>query len=991
MRKAHIAAIPLALALSACGKHYADQAPHTAQEELQTIHVLPGFKVELFASEPLVYDPVEMVWDENGRLFVAEMLDYPEDPPPGQPARSRIVMLEDTNGDGIADKRTIFADNVLEVSGLMPWKGGLIVTSAPDILYMKDTDGDGKADVRKVLYTGFPKVNPEGRITNPRLNLDNWVYCSNEGQDSRITSPDHPDRPPILARGADFRFRLDRDAAEVASGPTQFGQGVDMWGNRFIGQNTVHIRQVVLPMQYLVRAPTLDVGAVSQDISDHGKTNSQMFPLTQPQQWRRERTKLRQERYNENKLNRTEYVGGYFTAATGDTVYDGDVFPKEFWGNVFLGDVSANLVHRDVISRNGVDFIAHRADVGKEFLASTDVWFRPCNFSVAPDGNLYISDIYREFIETPESIPEQLRKMMDFWSGSDKGRIYRVVPEHPERKRDLKPNLGKASSAELVELLASTSGWHRMTAHRLLMERQDRAVIPQLVQMASTHEWPQARAQALWVLESINAVDEKLVLQALADKDPNVKIQALRLAEPFLAKSKTIAAAVEKLPKDTPPEVEFQQALSLGREPEAPVKVLAAIAERHADDRWFRLAVLASAADNPSGLFQAVHDFGKGELLAQIGTLIGTRHDAREMSAFLAGVGRVPKPEIALAGLAKGLRLASVTELQVPGAEASLARYLESKSPAVQTAAWDVARHLELKALLARAAHDAQTKELPERTRITAIRALGGGRYATAGPILRQILDQHEGPAIDAAAIESLAAFDDPQIGTILMADWKSYGPQVRTQVIAAMLNQRDRLPALLTALEKKEIDPANIDMAARARLMEQPDAEVASRAKAIFQNQSSDRAKVVAAYQDALKLNGNVAHGKQLFEENCGKCHLPRKQGPRVGPDLSGINNKTKEELLTSILNPSYAIEPRYTYYMVTTKDGRMHDGVISNETPGMVTLRGGTEDGDDTILRKNIAEMRASHLSLMPDGLEDSLGKQGLADVISYLRGGL
>src|SRR5205085_4302455 len=161
--------------------------------------------------------------------------------------------------------------------------------------------------------------------------------------------------------------------------------------------------------------------------------------------------------------------------------------------------------------------------------------------------------------------------------------------------------------------------------------------------------------------------------------------------------------------------------------------------------------------------------------------------------------------------------------------------------------------------------------------------------------------------------------------------------------------------------------EAANVDIAARARLMEQPDAAIAKRAKAIFQNQSSDRAKVVASYQDALRLKGDIVHGKKLFEDNCGKCHLPRKQAARVGPDLSGINNKTKEELLTSILNPSYAIEPRFTYYIVTTTDGRMFDGVIANETPGALTLRGGSEEGDQTILRKNIAEIRASSVSLM------------------------
>src|SRR3989442_4223013 len=165
------------------------------QDALKSFHLSEDFHIELFGAEPQVVDPVEMAFDENGRIYVAEMRDYPDDPPPGKPARSRIRLLEDTDGDGKIDRSVIFADQVLEVSGLMPWKGGLIVTSAPDILFMKDTDGDGKADIRQLLYTGFGKFNPEGRITNLRLSVDNWIYAANMGHEGRITSPEHPERP----------------------------------------------------------------------------------------------------------------------------------------------------------------------------------------------------------------------------------------------------------------------------------------------------------------------------------------------------------------------------------------------------------------------------------------------------------------------------------------------------------------------------------------------------------------------------------------------------------------------------------------------------------------------------------------------------------------------------------------------------------------------------------------------------------------------------
>jgi putative heme-binding domain-containing protein len=275
--------------------------------------------------------------------------------------------------------------------------------------------------------------------------------------------------------------------------------------------------------------------------------------------------------------------------------------------------------------------------------------------------------------------------------------------------------------------------------------------------------------------------------------------------------------------------------------------------------------------------------------------------------------------------------------------------------------------------------------------RAAAVRALRGGQLAAVRPLLDQIMTSNPPPELQRAAVACLASFNDPSVASALLANWKTYDPESRKEAVAALLSQRQRVTVLLQAIEDHRVELAAVDVAARSRLMDDTDAAIAQRARKLFQDQSSDRAKVVENYRDVLKMSGDEGRGKKVFDTNCARCHMPRAQGGRVGPDLSGVNNKTKEELLTSILNPSYAIEPHFVHYVVTTKDGEIHDGVIANETPGAITLRGGTENGDETILRTNVAEIRASSVSLMPEGLEQSMSRQEIADVIAYLRAGL
>lgn len=991
------AALFSCLLLSTCSRNTSPEEQALSPEDsLKAIHLSDDFHAELFAAEPEVMSPVELVFDENGRAYVAEMMDYPADPPAGKPARSRIRLLEDTNGDGKIDRATVFADHVLAVSGIMPWKGGLIVTSAPDILYMKDTNGDGKADIRRVLYTGFPKSNHETRITNPRPGPDNWIYCSNTGNDGRITSPEHPEMKPVLIRGADFRFDPVSGKAEAASGAAQFGSTIDDFGERYISQNTTHIRHVVIPMKYLARAPLLEVRAVAQDICDHGRPSARMFPLTGPQQWRKERTKMRQQRYNENKTGVTEQAGGWFTAASGGTLYNGDAFPGEYAGSVFTGDVSGNLVHQDLIRPDGATFAAHRARENVEFLASTDVWFRPCNFANAPDGNLYITDIYRQVIETPESIPEEIRRKINFYNGDTLGRIYRILPNHPRRRGNLKVRLGAASSAELVKELANPNGWHRSTAQRLLLERQDRSAVPDLKHMAASGATPEARVHALWLLSSFGALDAAGAQAALKDSDWRIRKDALQMSERLLAGSKPLRDAVLAMAADPDSQVQFQASLTLGgvKDPRA-LPALAELAHQHSADAWFRVAILSSAADSASQFYHMVLARGESwtdpELLVELSALIGARQNRTELAQWFQMLPKLSQPEKELGGLTRGLKLANARNLQVPGAERALTRLLASSSEPVQKAAWETSRYFELAGLWRRASQDAANASLPEARRILAIRALRGGHFESAGPALEKILISHPSPGVEAAAVESLAAFGEPAAGRIILDHWRSYSPQARKHAIEALVSRKNSVPMLLKAVEDRQVEQAALDAGARAHLYEDPDPAISKKARSLLESSNSDRPQVVASYRDAVTLRGDVAHGKRLFEDHCARCHLPQKQGGRVGPDLSGINNKTKEELLTSILNPSYAIEPRFVNYVITTNDGRMYDGVIANETPGSITLRGGSEDGDQTVLRKNVAEIRASSVSLMPEGLEKDLKKKDIADIIAYLRGGM
>lgn len=584
------------LMLGAC-KSEKYPGPKSVQDEIASFKIDENFEVKPVAVEPLVSMPVSMAVDENGRTFVVELKDYPvnQDPAVGAKGtpngKSTIKELVDLDGDGVFDTAYLFASHITDMTSILPYKGGLLLAAAPNILYLKDTDNDHKADVIDTLYSGFFIGNSEAQITNFTYGLDNWIYANNTGQRGEVYQPGSADKKRLSMAGHDFRFRVDTREFEAESGTGQFGLAIDDWNNRYYAQNSDPVLHNPVAWRYLARHNFMPTYSCDLDIRNY---DDSMYQVSETPYWRQERTNRRQRQYDSLKNGRTEYARGRFTGASGVTFYGGDAFPKEYYGSLFVGEVAGNLVHRSVLSypADKITMVASRdpKELQSEFLYTKDMWTRPCNFYSGPDGNLYMIDIYRQHIETPVSIPEDLMTDMDFNQGNDHGRIYAIVPKGKSLKHE-KPQLGKATSVELVSYLSHANNWYRTTAQRLLVERQDKSAVPELRKLLSSGTDGRFRLRALYTLDGLGELTEGDVSIALKDTEPGVRSNALTLAERFPSLQNAIAAALN----DAVAKVAFQAALSIGNAPaSAAIPLLTASFEKHASDSLYNVAVLSS-------------------------------------------------------------------------------------------------------------------------------------------------------------------------------------------------------------------------------------------------------------------------------------------------------------------------------------------------------------------------------------------------------------
>ncbi|RPI82298.1 MAG: dehydrogenase, partial [Planctomycetaceae bacterium] len=570
------------------------------QEALATMETVPGFEMQLVAAEPLVYDPIAAAFDADGNLYVCEMRDYPYKPAEGSDPIGSVRLLRDTDGDGTLETSTVFADRLLWAAGVVPWKGGVYVAAPPDIWYFRDEDGDGVADLRRKVFSGFGTGNQQGMLNNLVFGLDHQIYGATAPNGGQIRKADSPEGPVIDVAGRDFRFNPVDESLETVTGTVQFGNTFDDFGNRFTCSESQPLLQIVLPQHYLARNPYLPVPYALKNIAPGPVPIYRTSPVERWRQIRSARRIATAERSAEAPGASHHVVD----AAAGATIYRGGAYPAEYYGTVFVGDGQNNLVHHRRLIPAGPVFNSQRVEEKSEFVRSTDIWFRPVNFVNAPDGTLYCLDMSREVLESIH-VPLDVAQYLDFTSGRETGRIYRIAPRG--FRSPPPPRLGHATAAELVAALESPNGWSRDTAHRLIFERQDRSIAPALETLVRTSKRPATRVAALWSLRGLGVLRPAILAVGLRDGEAGVRENALKLVEPLLDSNEPLRRLVLAMGAETNAKVVFQLAFTLGesRDPGA-AALLAQIAKQHGEDPWIRTAVLSSAGHSTEPLLRAL-------------------------------------------------------------------------------------------------------------------------------------------------------------------------------------------------------------------------------------------------------------------------------------------------------------------------------------------------------------------------------------------------
>jgi putative membrane-bound dehydrogenase-like protein len=990
---------------------YHEGGPTAPDKAEPSLKVPPDFSVKLVAAEPLINKPISLDWDPAGRLWVAETPEYPFRRSTSGPTHDRISILEDTDADGVMDKKTVFRDSLHLVTSLVFHRDGVIVAQAPDILWLRDSDGDGKADKTINLYTGFGTNDTHAVLNNFRWGLDGWIYATVGYSRGDVRSGDGARTFGKVMDGV-FRFRPDGSALEQVCSKASNTWGVDLApdGEIFFSQaNGNHINHVVLPESALARG-RMPGAASFKTIEDHKKA----FPLRD---------------YEQQAYAQIDFIGG-FTAASGGCIYNGGAWPEQWNRAWFVAEPTVNLVHVDFLRPDGTTFVASKDSrhADEEFLASTDLWFRPIHARVGPDGAFYVLDFYNQAAVHNDPRGPAHDKLSNAAIRPDRdhyfGRIWRV--QHRDAKKLPAPRLDRAPTGELAAALTHPNGWVRQTAARLLVEKNDPgtgdALLP-LVSSLGFRSLDEAKAQALWILHQLGRLAPERLVDAIATEGkPILQKNALRIAAERSANSSdgspakdrasrgtpqdsetaSLRAAILKRVRDLHPRVRLEAIVALESFPVSN-DVRAALVEVWPElaDLWTQSALLGVALKEPADFIETAAHTPQAASFTNLVTPLAASLDASDAARVVIALAREseaadPLKHAALEALNKSLGAtdppAWSDELASAFAQLFDGPAKVSSAALPLAARWDQAGALrdDLKKLIASLLETMKDEARTDEQRGNLLASLLAVRQLDTNilPSVRALLGRSEASGLQRKAIDALGATADAEAGRTLCHALTNLPPALYDAAFAQILKRADWSLALLDSLRDGELKLASLGPAMIHRLRTHSDSAVSLKAREVLDAlrgpEETEKSALVAKYTADVGKAGDVKKGKELFTKNCATCHKFNGDGKETGPDLTGMGAHGAAELLVHILDPNRVVEPNFVAVNIETKDDQSFTGIVVRENKSAVVLRDAA--GEHEIRPEDIRTRASSGRSLMPEGFE-GLGAEGLRDLLAFM----
>jgi len=1009
----------VALGLSVFGQGIpkpTDAPPPLSPADAERSFVVPeGYIMLLVASEPLITEPTSVCWDERGRMYVSELHGYNLEGQLEIEEMNRSGVLDtkvqrveaaekfkeaakagtygvvkrlfDQDGDGLMDKAQVLSSNLPPVYGLCPARGGLIVACQAEIIFLADRDDDGVAEVRETLFTGFKSGMLERGLNAPQWGPDGWIYVGRGWGAGEITGPYL--KQPVHLPHTDFRIRPDGTAIEpVVRGTHTIGGTFTEDGDRFFTTTWKHaLYAVPIEWRYWERNPNFAAPSLEADASDY----TTVYPLAPVHPWKKSRSNDPGWKEFYARYGPAESVeSGFFTSAASPIVWrpsystgrvvdpsKSSPFHSGRGESLFVCEPAQSLVHHCIIERDGPELRVKRAPGWErtEVIASKDSWFRPVSLAEGPEGSLYIVDMYREIIEDYSAVPRPMQQQYGLAGGMDRGRIWRFLsipkmhfyfPSMADKRAAYRrwfAMIEKTSSADMSVLSDSNllvrldwpSRWQRHTAERLLRERHPTG-------HPALFKQPEIRLEMVTdphspggsKTESRTIIDTNGWLRMLRSHDERLQTNT---------ESARLLAELTKRIED--PRLLLQLALSLGYSPEPEAfDTLTRLARKHADIRWMPEAIL-TGMDGRAGrmLTELLRDPGEhGEALFEpLAASIAARRDDSELTSALAAIAQCDSTP-ARAACLKGLSEVKPGPT-APDANEPLRRLAKDENAGVRGLAETIAVRLKV----------SESSESADAIRISARADLADSTAPTEKRL---------------AALSLLAAGKERSTASDLLAAWPSSTPALRAAILDALLTRRDRATALVDALERKELPISALNESHRQLLRERADSHLRPRVEALFASTAApDFEAQSARYIAALAGPRDTKRGGELFAQLCATCHRVNGIGFEVGPDLRLAFQRAEETMIRDLLRPSDALTSSYETYVLHLRDGEELRGILVSESATSITLRlaGGKEE---RVLRRDLAKVESSPVSLMPEGFGEALNPQDCANLLGWLR---